>query len=85
MTEATVTGPEPFALTPATQSDMHALMRWFADAVSARTWGGPTFRFPFDFESIVADAPLRNVTCYMRCRKQYNSARNSIDGSGNSE
>jgi ribosomal protein S18 acetylase RimI-like enzyme len=46
---------ERFEFTRATEADLRALMRWFPDAASTRIWGGPSFRFPFNFETFVAD------------------------------
>ena len=45
-----------YSLRPATEHDLRALMRWFPDAASTRVWGGPSFRFPFTFDSFIADA-----------------------------
>ena len=46
---------EPPLLTPAAEPDLRVLMSWFPDANSTRIWGGPSFRFPFTFESFAAD------------------------------
>ncbi|MEQ9561851.1 MAG: GNAT family N-acetyltransferase [Woeseiaceae bacterium] len=48
--------PGAYFLAPAAEADMRALMKWFPDAASTRIWGGPSFRFPFTFESFIADA-----------------------------
>jgi ribosomal protein S18 acetylase RimI-like enzyme len=45
-----------YSLHPARDVEMRALMQWFPDAHSTRVWGGPAFRFPFTFESFIADA-----------------------------
>lgn len=60
---------ETLSLTPAAESDMRALMRWFPDAVSIRNWGGPSFRFPFVYESFVVDArwPGMSSWCLKDC------------------
>jgi hypothetical protein len=47
---------DAYSLLPAREDAMRALMQWFPDAPSTRVWGGPAFRFPFTFESFVADA-----------------------------
>jgi ribosomal protein S18 acetylase RimI-like enzyme len=49
-------GRSVYSLLPAADADIRALMRWFPDAASTRTWGGPSFRFPFTFDSFIADA-----------------------------
>ena len=45
-----------FSLAPAAEADFRELMTWFGDAHSTRVWGGPEFRFPFNFDTFKADA-----------------------------
>jgi ribosomal protein S18 acetylase RimI-like enzyme len=44
------------SLTVAAAADLRAMMAWFPDAGSTRSWGGPMFRFPFTYDSFIADA-----------------------------
>lgn len=37
------------------------LMRWFPDATTLRTWGGPLFRYPCTPESFSADAKFDEI------------------------
>ncbi|HQR23711.1 MAG TPA: GNAT family N-acetyltransferase [Steroidobacteraceae bacterium] len=50
---------QPFDL--AQQPD---LMRWFPDAVSVRTWGGPGFRHPFDERTFREDAKFDRLSSW---------------------
>ena len=47
---------DTYSLQAADENDLRSLMTWFPDAESTRVWGGPAFRFPFTFESFIADA-----------------------------
>lgn len=42
-------------------------MRWFPDAQSTRTWGGPEFRFPFTRHSFAEDMHWGRMASYSIC------------------
>jgi ribosomal protein S18 acetylase RimI-like enzyme len=44
-----------FVLSPVTEPDVRELMTWFPDAASTQLWGGPAFRFPFTYDTFIAD------------------------------
>lgn len=52
-------------LRAATADDLRFLMAWFPDAESTARWGGPKFRFPFDFESFKADCRWPQMASYV--------------------
>ncbi len=52
-------------LDAAQEADFITLSTWFADAVSLRRWGGPTFRFPFSTDSFREDLLHRQQRSYV--------------------
>jgi ribosomal protein S18 acetylase RimI-like enzyme len=54
----------PVQLIEATQAHLQSMLCWFPTAPSCTLWGGPEFRFPFTFESFVADSKLTSIPSY---------------------
>jgi ribosomal protein S18 acetylase RimI-like enzyme len=54
----------PVRLIEATPAHLRDVMCWFPTAESCTLWGGPEFRFPFTYESFVADSKLTSIPSY---------------------
>lgn len=48
----------------ASDGHIRALMSWFDDAPSVRTWGGPRFRYPFNERTFRDDLKLQDMHSY---------------------
>jgi ribosomal protein S18 acetylase RimI-like enzyme len=53
-----------WVLGKASEADIDEVMRWFPDAASVRTWGGPGFRYPFTRDTFREDCHLAELDSY---------------------
>jgi ribosomal protein S18 acetylase RimI-like enzyme len=51
-------------LIDASQTHLPQIMSWFATEESCKLWGGPEFRFPFTYETFLADSKLLSIASY---------------------
>ncbi|MBQ4863575.1 GNAT family N-acetyltransferase [Pseudoalteromonas sp. MMG013] len=48
-----------------TEKQLRTLMLWFEDKQAVREWAGPSFPFPFNFESFKENLNLNKVSSYV--------------------